>query len=256
MSLVAALKTAVGVRGRGCLPDRIDSRDAPFHVLKNALGVSIAAATTSLEEFVEVKDQGATNACVGYSLAQSAFVQMGVDGWQERFFPSAHALYSWGRAYTGMQSQDIGTYIRDGQRAMKQFGFPPESAWPSKPRTVNVAPNITAFRAAADQRKLAGYYRIPRGDTESIRLALTAGKPVVFGLRLGESFLDGDEEVIDRDSGRELGGHAMTIVGHARDRFKVVSSWGTTWRDGGLCWISDRRIREEAQDLWCIDLLS
>lgn len=256
MSLVTSIKSALGVRGRGCLPDRIDSRDAPFHVLKNALGVSVIAGTTSLEEFVDVRDQFATNSCVGFSLAEAAYVQMGVDGWDDRFFPSAHAIYGWARAYTGMQRQDLGTYIRDGARALKQFGFPPESAWPSKPRTVNVAPNITAFRAAADQRKLAGYYRIPRGDTDAIRLALTAGKPVVFGLQLRESFLDGREEVIDRDSGRELGGHAMTIVGHTGDRFRVVSSWGKTWRDGGLCWIADRRIREEGQDLWVIDLLS
>ena len=256
MSLWTSIKGVAGVRGRGCLPDRPDARDATFRVLSPRLGVSVPALTSDWEEHVAVQDQGATNSCVGQSLAQAAFVQMAVDGWGDRrFFPSAHAIYSWARAYTGMQTQDIGTHIRDGARAMKQFGFPPESAWPSKPRTVNVVPNITAYKAAADQRKLAGYYRIPRGDTLAIRLALTAGKPVVFGLQLRESFLDGNEKVIDVDRGRELGGHAMTICGHWGDDFRAVSSWGTTWRDNGKCWISERRIREEAMDLWCCDLL-
>lgn len=255
MSVWTAIKSAAGVRGRGYLTDRADPRDTPFRTLSNALGLSTPALTSNWEEFVQIQDQGATNSCVGYSWAQALFVQMAVDGWAERFFPSAHAIYGWARAYTGMQRQDLGTYIRDGARALQQFGFPPETAWPSRGRTVNVAPNITAFRAAFDRRKMAGYYRIPRGDTDAIRLALTAGKPVVFGLQLRASFIDGREEVIDRDQGAEKGGHAMTIVGHARDRFRVVSSWGSTWRDGGVCWIADRRIREEAQDLWVCDLL-
>jgi C1A family cysteine protease len=254
VTLWAQLKTAAGVRGLGCRPDRVDSRDRSFTELP--LGVTKAPVAHDLLDYLgEVLDQGATNACVGFSWAQALRIQMAVDGWARPFLPSPHAIYYWSRAFTGLQTTDAGSFLRDGARALERFGFPTEQAWPSKPRSVNVAPNITAFRSAADTRKLAGYYRIARGDTASMRLAIAAGRPVVFGLSLRQSFLDGNEETIDRDSGRELGGHALCCVGYSAARFRVVSSWGRLWRDNGLAWISESRMRE-AQDSWVCDLRS
>lgn len=252
MSFLTRIRTAFGVHGLGCRPDRIDSRDRAFAELP--LGVTRAPASHDLSEFLgEVLDQGATNACVGFSWAQALRIQMAVDGWRRPFLPSPHAIYYWSRAFTGLETTDGGSFLRDGARALERFGFPTESSWPSEVRTVNRAPGIAAFRSAADTRRLAGYYRIARGDTDAMRLAIAAGKPVVFGLKLRQSFLDGNEETIDRDSGRELGGHAVVGIGYDRGRVRLVSSWGRLWRDGGLAWITDRRAAE-AQDVWVCDL--
>jgi hypothetical protein len=255
VTIWASLKSSLGVRGLGCLPDPLDSRDAGFHEMP--LGVSTPPPSADLSGHVAtVLDQTSTNACVGYSWAQALRIQMILDGWGARtFLPSPHAIYFWARAYTGMQNQDSGTFLRDAARALKQFGFPSETAWPSKPRTVQNAPGIAAFRSAADQRKLAGYYRIARGDTGAMRLAIAAGKPVVFGLQLAKSFLEGSEKTIDYDTGRATGGHAMIVTSYESDRFKVLSSWGSSWRENGFCWISERRMHE-AQDAWICDLRS
>jgi hypothetical protein len=254
VSFLTRIRTAFGVRGLGCRPDRIDSRDRSF--IELPLGVTRAPVAHDLSEFLgEVLDQGATNACVGFSWAQALRMQMAADGWGAPFLPSPHAIYFWSRAFTGLEKTDGGSFLRDGARALQQFGFPTEKAWPSEVRTVNRAPGIAAFRSAADTRRLAGYYRIARGDTASMRLAIAAGRPVVFGLQLGQSFLEGNEETIDRDSGRQLGGHAMIVVGYSTTRFRVVSSWGRFWRDNGLAWISEARMRE-AQDSWVCDLRS
>jgi hypothetical protein len=251
VTIAASLKHAFGVRGLGCLPDKEDARD----FVGLAFGEAHPPAADLSEHVVSVLDQYG-NSCGGQSVAQAIRMAMLIDGWGARaFLPSPNALYYWGRGYAGLQNQDIGSYLRDVLKAAKAVGFTPESIWPSTPSTLMKAPNITALRAAADQRKLGGYYRIPRGDTGSIRLAIAAGKPVVFGLQVGRSFVDGSTSTIDRDSGRELGGHAMVCVGYESDRFKILSSWGTAWSRNGFAWVTERRM-QEAFDLWSIDLLS
>jgi hypothetical protein len=250
MSTLIAIKSTLGVRGLGCRPDGYDPRDKAFSEL--LLGVTSAPRSVSLEERMPLTgalDQQATQACVGYSWALALWLEMAGLGFGELFMPSPHAIYFWARAYVGMQRQDSGAMLRDAPRALAAFGFPTSEAWPSKPYTVNVQPSILALRSANDRRRLAGYYRIPRGDTDSMRLAIAAGHPVVFGLKLRSSFLDGNEPVIDRDTGSERGGHAMVALGYDGRGFRVASSWGPTWRERGLCWISERRM-QEAMDAW------
>jgi hypothetical protein len=250
----ATIRRAVGVRSLGCLPDNADDRDARFAEM--LLGVSTPPPGRDLSEFVpSVLDQYG-NSCGGQSFGQAFRMAMLIDGWGSRaFLPSPHALYYWARGYAGLQTQDVGSYLRDVAKAAKAIGFTPESVWPSRPSTLMKAPNITALKAAADHRKLGGYYRIPRGDTGSIRLAIAAGKPVVFGMQVGRSFVDGSTATIDRDSGKQLGGHAMVCCGYESDRFKILSSWGTSWSRNGFAWVTERRM-QEAFDLWSLDLLS
>lgn len=254
MTLAASFRRAIGVRSLGCIPDKPDERDARFAEM--LLGVSTPPPAHDLSEFVpSVLDQYG-NSCVGQSWAQAIRMSMLIDGWGSRaFLPSPHAIYYWARGYSGMQNQDSGTYLRDGARALLKLGFAPESAWPSKPSTLMRAPNITALGAAADQRKLGGYYRIARGDTGAIRLAIAAGHPVVFGMQVGRSFTDGSTTTIDRDSGAQKGGHAMVVTSYESDRFKILSSWGTVWSRNGFAWVTERRM-QEAFDVWSVDLLS
>jgi hypothetical protein len=236
------------------MPDPMDPRDRHFSELP--LGVTVPPPSADLTQFIPTIISQSGNSCVGASIAQALRVQMLADGWGAgAYLPSRHALYFWARAFSGMQNQDSGTFIRDGIRSCEKFGIPTETAWPSKPSTLMRAPNITAFRSAADARKLAGYYRIASGDTNSMRLAIAAGKPVVIGLVVGRSFVDGSTGTIDRDSGDALGGHAGCIVGYESDRFLYVSSWGSDWSRNGMAWLSERRVKE-GFDTWCIDLLS
>jgi hypothetical protein len=254
VSLWASLKSAAGVRGLGCNPDPIDARDHVFSEL--TLGVTVPPPSADLSEFIPSIIDQSGNSCVGAAIAQAIRMQFLADGWGAKsYLPSRHAIYYWALAFSGMQNQDSGTFIRDGIRTCVKFGIPPESAWPSKSSTLMRAPNITAFRAAADSRKLAGYYRIAKGDTNSMRLAIASGNPVVIGLQVGRSFVDGSTSTIDRDSGKELGGHAGALIGFESDRFLYVSSWGPQWSRNGLAWLSERRVRE-GFDLWVIDLLS
>lgn len=254
VTLWTGIKAALGVRGLGYREDKPDDRDR--HFLEMPLGVSTPPPSASLEHFIpRVLDQGPTQGCVGYSWAAALSIEMRSDGWETVFEPSPLAIYYWARAFSGLQTVDGGSFLRDAPRALERFGFPAEAAWPSVHRKVQVAPGIDAFRSAADRRRLGGYYRIARGDTGAVRLAIAAGRPVVFGLQVGRSFLDGRERIVDRDEGDAKGGHAMVAVGYDSDRFRILSSWGTAWRDQGLCWMTERRLREGI-DLWVCDLRS
>jgi hypothetical protein len=253
VSLFTALKSAVGVRGLGCIPDPPDARDRGIGELLAGLSTPPDTSSDLLGCIPSVLDQGSTNACNGYAWGQGLRCEMLADEDPAAFLPSPHAIYAWARAFAGLQGRDVGSILRDAPRALKQFGFPPESAWPSHPRSVNVMPGPRAFHEAHDRRKLANYYRIPRGDIESLKLTIASRHPVVFGLQVSRSFLDGNEDTVDRGSGKALGGHAMLAVSYERERVLAVSSYGRLWRRNGFVWISTRRMAE-AMDAWACAL--
>lgn len=255
MSLLASIKSALGVRGLGCRPDPEDPRDVAFGSM--LLGITTPPPSADLGEFIPDVIRQSGNSCVGASIAQAVRIRMLASGWGARaFLPSRNAVYYWARACSGMQNQDSGTFLRDGIKVAKSLGLPSETAWPSKASTLMRQPNITALRDAADARKIGGYYRIPRGDTDSMRLAIASGHPVVFGMQLGQSFVDGTTGTIDYDTGRPRGGHAMVCFGYRDDRFRVLSSWGEDWSVAGTAFVTERRMKEGAFDCWAIDLLS
>lgn len=253
MTLLDSIRFALKPPRLGCRPDPIDPRDHLFGELP--LGVTVPPPAADLTRFIPTILSQSGNSCVGASLAQAVRIQMLADGWASAaYLPSRHAIYYWARALSGLHNQDSGCFLRDGIRTLQKFGIPDETAWPSKAITLMRQPNITALRSAADGRKLAGYYRIEKGDTNSMRLAIAAGKPVVLGLQVGRSFVDGSTSTIDRDSGKELGGHAGLLAGYESDRFLYVSSWGPDWSRSGTAWLSERRVRE-GFDCWVIDLV-
>lgn len=252
MGILAAVKTALGRRGLGYLQDKEDSRDRRFDSLPLAVSVP-PPSVMHRNHIVSVLDQGGTNSCVGYSTAQALRVGLALDGIFQPEQPSPYAIYYWARAETRSQNSDAGTFIRDAARGLQKFGFPPESKWPSKPTNINKGPDVSAYRAAHDKRGLRGYYRIAMGDLNSMRLALAAGKPFVFGITISSSFTDNKgPNTIDIDSGRILGGHAMCCIGYDPDRFLIVNSWGNSWRDRGLVWVTAGRM-QEAVDIWVMD---
>ena len=104
------------------------------------------------------------------------------------------------------------------------------------------------------------YYRIDGTGEDRVRAvkaAIAAGHPVVFGTRVGESFLERDGlDVIDTPTPSDpiVGGHAMVIVGYEAGLFRVLNSWGRSWRDGGLCWFTEDYLRWAfTYDLWTFE---
>lgn len=237
-------------RGLGFRKDPEDPRDRPLGALLR--GATPPTSADLSHAVVGVLDQGATSSCVGNAWAQAIRIAQILDGVIDTRLPSRLAAYYWARCEHGDENVDFGTYLRACAKALSRFGLPPEDVWPFDTAKVNKAPPFKVYRAGYDMRGIRGYYRCSTLD--DIRIALASNKPVVFGMTVGASFLNTNgPRTIDVDTGGDVGGHAMTVVGFEPGRFRIVNSWGNEWRDRGFAWLTDRRM-SEASDCWAVDV--
>lgn len=89
-------------------------------------------------------------------------------------------------------------------------------------------------------------YREITVDVNTIKQYLAQGRAVVFGARLGDSFMNWNSSgVLSSDTYGYAGQHAyhaMILVGYddgmgTNGAFRVQNSWGTGWGDGGYIWV-------------------
>ena len=238
-------------RALGYRRDPVDGRDWSIGRLGLALSVP---ASASLRGHVDaVLDQGPTQSCVANAWAQALRIGDHIDGQRSPALGSVLFLYYNARAWHDDEDTDAGTYLRTCAQGLVRFGRAPDRIWPFDVARVNTRPSWKAYRAAFDLRGPRGYYRIPNGDLASVRSAVAAGKPVVFGMSVDLAFLYDDGPLVIGDAeGPSVGGHAMCVVGYEGDNFEIVNSWGTGWRDRGFARLTASRLAT-ATDLWAVD---
>lgn len=236
-------------RGLGWRPNPADQRDQKYAARRTDL-----PAAVSLEKWAKVVDQKSTSSCVGNAIAGAVYIaeQRSKHG-SDYGYPSRMFLYWMARnRHDKPPLTDDGTYIRGAFKALRTEGVCDESHWPFKVSRVNDQPRGYAPYAHADPRKDGEYLSIAGGGStriDRIKSALADGYAVVFGTDLAKSFMSAaGSHVIDRpgSSDKIVGGHAMVIVGYMtygdETLFRVLNSWGTRWRDGGMCWFTERYI--------------
>jgi hypothetical protein len=95
-------------------------------------------------------------------------------------------------------------------------------------------------QAAAN--KIEGYRRIDKTDYSNptdLKSFLYGGFPLWFGVAVDDGFQNIGTGVWKSASGKNHGGHAMTIVGwdDNKQAFKIANSWGSDWADKGYGWV-------------------
>lgn len=91
--------------------------------------------------------------------------------------------------------------------------------------------------------KLDEIYRI--SNTEDIKVAISKGMPVVFGMNVPPSFEKAIGKLIWAPSMTENRvdgfGHSMIVVGYDDNKyggaFEIMNSWGEAWGSGGYIWV-------------------
>lgn len=243
-----------GRRGLGCFRDGADSRDRDLALMGLP---SSAPSSATLARYAVPQDQGPTNSCVGWAIAQGIHVAAQVRSVSPGF-PAVRFIYWNSRGYHGGEVVDLGTFPRTGLKGVMRFGAPLQLHCPWEPKRINLSPPWAAYRHAFDGRGARGYYRIfDLGDArlEAMRVAIAAGFPVVFGTVVDKAFQDHDGRLTVGPPRSWIGRHAMLAVGYEPGRFRVVNSWGRYWGEGGFCWLSeDYLAHRETADLWVIDV--
>ena len=192
---------------------------------------------SDLSEFVPmILDQGNTGSCTGFSLK---YLYMIKQKQRDKFDAEPSALFPYynAREHEGTTDEDAGAYIRDIIKAAVKQGMTHEALWPFDESKVTEKPSDKAYEQGL-LHQVTGYNRLY--DSADIRLSLSFGLPVVYGVALFESFMS--DEVAETgivpmptELEKVLGGHAMCLCGHddSTQRFMGVQSWGEWGKAAG-----------------------
>jgi len=209
----------------------------------------------SLEQYAPQRlDQGQQGSCVGWGSAYSArtileAIRTGKDPDAIAFSPSF--LYN----QIGLQGCQ-GAYLNEAMDVMKGEGLLPFSQFPYNENDCSKQPS-SAQKQAAAAFKMPGYNRLTQGDSKgigneqvdmlAIKQNLAQGAPVVIGMMVGGSFMQGmmgNEVWIPTASDynmRNFGGHCMSVIGYDDYKeggaFQIMNSWGSAWGINGLAWV-------------------
>lgn len=227
-----------------------------------------------------VVNQLSLGSCTGNSTAVGLCVEMSrKKGLPEGKFvelPSRLFLYLHARATEGTVPEDAGAMISDVFFMARKLGFPPESAWPYPLRSASEdeqlaqcvkTPDPLAYHEAADQRVLAGAWRLQstgKDLSDDIARAIDSGSVVVWGTDLDQAFFDlTGSDVWPGVRGPNEGGHAMLFTDIRPNRAKTerefgsTSSWDYDFADNGTAWVSQAAATDpvHASEHWVISLI-
>lgn len=177
------------------------------------------------------------------------------------------------RLYGGGGVHGVG--FRSTFKALRRFGSPPESIWPSTAARLNVPPEGPELHGFSSDFQRLQYVRIDVGTQlhrdgvcvrlQHIKRILAHGTPCLCGF----SVPDFIERVIcvpfRANLARVIGGAAILIVGYDdsirvdgpngndRGALRFRSCWGIQWGDGGFGWLPYAYVEQRlASDFWYV----
>lgn len=203
----------------------------------------------------QVETQGSYNSCVACSITTAIETITLTSDYPHYLELSKMHLWNearkktWGRDW----KQNRGVLIRDGWKAAQNPGLTIEKLFPYTQKNFNKSIHKSFLWRWHPQFK---YYFI-RGFTDKqiekqIKQAVFENKPVVFGIRIDNNFLNHrGKQVFFSDGTTGLFSHAMLIIGwdDERDCFEIQNSWGKIWGNGGKAFVDKQWILEKAFDI-------
>ena len=234
-----------------------DPRDKPYTLT----GVSQPNIVDLRPYCSPIEDQGNLGSCTGQAIAGAIEL---LDKRAGRTLDVSRLyIYYYERLLEGTVNYDNGAYIRDGMRAVYNYGAPLESLWPYIISKFRMVPSVQA-RTDGAKRKVTLYQAV--ADHQGCLDSLAAGYPVVIGFNVYSSFQSntvtrtGVMTYPNTSRERLLGGHAVLLVGYDKTRqvYIVRNSWGRNWGDGGYFYMPFQVIqnRNMSSDFWTIRSVS
>lgn len=195
-------------------------------------------------------NQGQQGSCVAWSSAFAArtiveSARTGQAGDNLKFSPAF--LYN----QIGLDGCQ-GSYIIRAMEYMTKQGSVPYNDFEYTDQDCSRQPDQSMIRKA-EEFKMRGFNRLSLGDRNdaidirAIKENLAQGAPVVIGMMVGQSFMQGmmGQDVWNPEAGDEsmqgFGGHAMCVVGYDDKKyggsFLLMNSWGPEWGNNGFAWV-------------------
>ncbi len=199
------------------------------------------------------RNQGRQGSCVGWasSYAARSILHSQETGQNPDAMPfSPSYLYNQIKLNNNCQ----GAYLHDAMANMKQGGVAPFNEYAYNENSCQFDAD-NQDKVAAQNYKINGYQRLTKGDNLKsvdmlgIKQNLAQGAPIVIGMMVGGSFMQG---MMGNDiwaptsqdySMSGFGGHAMCVIGYddykanGEGAFQIMNSWGKEWGNNGIGWV-------------------
>ena len=211
----------------------------------------------SLAQFAPKRlNQGQQGSCVAWASAYGARTIVEAEATKKdpnstAFSPS----FLYNQIKLGNDCQ--GAYIMNAMQTMQTGGVLPLSEFGYTDDNCRKMPD-SGDKQAAQQYRIKGFQRLSKGgddqrtDMVAMKQQLAQGSPVVIGMMVGGSFMQGMEKQelwtpTQSDYRQQgFGGHAMCVIGYddykvknekAGGAFQIMNSWGPEWGNNGIAWI-------------------
>jgi len=197
----------------GYKPDLMDQRD---HVYSFPRIATLPQTVNLSSGFPPAYDQGAIGSCVAQSICALYEYQRKKQG---HVFMSPSRLFAYynARLLDGSEAYDAGATIRNGIKAVADYGVPAENVWPYVQNRFAVKPHRVAYSVALRNQALS-YKRI-MPDLNSMLYSLAQGVPFAFGFAVYASLETPEVQRTGRvpmpkEDESVIGGHAVVACGY------------------------------------------
>jgi C1A family cysteine protease len=239
----------------GWIPSLPDVRDIKYRV---SAPVTLLPLVDLRLKCPPVYNQLQTGSCTGNAWA-AAFQYMLMQVLMAAWAPSRLFIYYCERAFNQNTGRDSGAMLRDGAKALANFGTCKETTWAFDEDMVTTQPTSASYVEALNH-KIKEYQSIA-SDVDTLKQCISEELPFVFGFTVYESF-ESDYVAktgnmpIPLNSESVVGGHAVMGVGYddSKNAFIIRNSWGEDWGDGGYFYMPYNYISNPqlASDFWCM----
>ncbi|AYV78327.1 MAG: peptidase C1 [Edafosvirus sp.] len=209
----------------------------------------VPPVTSVKNKCTQIYDQGELSSCTANAFCSAYTILENVKNGSVTFEPSRLFVYYYERlvedSYNPNYVADTGADVTDGENYVLTNGICSETSWPYSASNVNVEPpqqcNIEAIN-----HKIKSYSTIPLDGNliNNIKLAINNSTPVLIAIQVYDSFESDFTSstgivTIPKSTESNLGGHEMCLVGYTESKrlFTVLNSWGSSWGNGGFCYI-------------------
>lgn len=224
------------IKRYGYRPDLPDHRDYYYTVSQPVATPPIVDLRPICPTIIY--DQGKLGSCTANALAALYQCHEIAQKKITQFMPSRLFIYYNERVLENTVGSDSGASLRDGIRALSNWGVPDENLWPYHIENFLNTPPDPIF-ASAKKNVVSQYNRVNQRLTD-MRTLLASGNPFVIGFMVYEGFESkavAETGTLNMPSYNEqaLGGHAVLVVGYndKTSRFLIRNSWGPKWGAGG-----------------------
>lgn len=218
-------------------------------------------AQVSYEKYCpDVLHQGEFNTCVGF--ACSYYLQTIIEAKIQRksdkksinqlaFSP----LYLYQKSVSNLFNCKSGTTLKSALNQLKSSGVPSFKEYPYLNCDKNFNSRFSQFSKINDFRPLFNINDAAEKKIFALKQALK-NFPAVIGISTSEDFYLGDGKIWNPFNIKPSSiGHAICVVGYDDDfitprgkgAFRLINSFGKTWRDNGFCWLPYQAIGEVAR---------